>query len=129
VLFEELVTQPTLLLVMSNHCAACLKLAEQLEGVGDSVAGVPLVVVTNADPEVPYPATLPVLYDPNGAATKSLDNRATPQAYVLDTTGLVLDRRVPGSLADLEEMAREQRRRAENGSGAAAQAESIAQRS
>jgi hypothetical protein len=93
------------------------------------VAGVPFVVVSNAQPEVPYPVTLPVLYDPNGAATKALDNRATPQAYVLDPTGLVLHRRVPGSLADLEEMAREQRRRAGNGSGAAAEAESIAQRS
>ena len=119
VTFEELVTQPTLLLVMSNHCSACLNLATQLEGVGESVGGVPFTVVTNAEPEVPFPATLPVLYDPVGAATTALDNRATPQAYVLDAGGLVLDRRVPGSLADLEEMAREQRRRAENGFGAA----------
>jgi thiol-disulfide isomerase/thioredoxin len=118
VVFEELVTQPTLLLVMSNHCSACEALATQLEGVGESVGGMPFVVVTNADPEVPYPATLPVLYDPDGAATKALDNRATPQAYVLDSTGLVLDRRVPGSPADLEEMARGRRHRAANGSGA-----------
>jgi len=127
--FEQLVTRPTLVLVLSNHCSACLSLTAELEGVGDSVDGVPFTVVTNAEPEVPYPTTLPVLYDPNGAATKALDNRATPQAYVLDPSGVVLDRRVPGSLADLEEMARDQRRRAENGSGAAAEAESIAQRS
>jgi hypothetical protein len=127
--FEQLVTQPTLVLVLSNHCSSCLKLAAQLEGVGEAVEGVPFTVVTNAEPEVPYPTMLPVLYDPNGAATKALDNRATPQAYVLDPSGLVLDRRVPGSLADLEEMARDQRRRTDNGSGAAAEAQSIAQRS
>jgi hypothetical protein len=127
--FEELVREPTLLLVLSNHCSACTALVEQLEGLGSSVGGIPLAVVTNADPEVPYPATLPVLYDPNGAATTALDNRATPQAYVLDRTGLVLDRKVPGSLRDLEGMAREQRGRAANGAGAAAEAQAIAQRS
>ena len=129
VAFEELVTRPTLLLVMSNHCSACTALAAQLEGVGRSVNGLPFVVVTNADAEVPYPETLPVLYDPNGAATTALDNRATPQAYVLDPSGLVLDRKVPGSLSDLEGMAREQRGRAANGAGTAAEAQAIAPRS
>jgi hypothetical protein len=129
VAFEELVTRPTLLLVMSNHCSACTALAAQLEGVGRSVNGLPFVVVTNADAEVPYPETLPVLYDPNGAATTALDNRATPQAYVLDPSGLVLDRKVPGSLGDLEGMALEQRGRAANGAGTAAEAQAIAQRS
>jgi hypothetical protein len=127
--FEELVREPTLLLVLSNHCSACTALVEQLEGVGATVGGVPFTAVTNAEPEVPYPPTLPVLYDPNGAATKALDNRATPQAYVLDPSGLVLDRKVPGSLRDLEGMAREQRGRAANGAGAAAEVQAIARRS
>ena len=123
--FGELVGEPTLLLVMSDHCPACTKLAGQLDGVGETVAGVPLVVVTNAEPEPPYPATLRVLYERGGEATAALDNRATPQAYVLDPTGRVLDRRVPGSPAHLQEMAVEQRRRAENGAGAAAEAQPI----
>ena len=115
VAFDELVAEPTLMLVMSNHCSACTVLAEQLEGIGSSIGNVPFAVVTDADPDVPYPATLPVLYDRDGAATKALDNRATPQAYVLDPAGLVLDRKVPSSLGDLEGMAREQRSRATNG--------------
>jgi hypothetical protein len=127
--FGELVTEPTLLLVMSEHCAACTTLVEQLDGVGASVGGVPLVLVTNAGPETSHPAGLRVLYERNGEATNALDNRATPQAYVLDATGLVLDRRVPGSLAHLEEMAREQRRRAENGAVAATDTPTIPQRS
>jgi len=104
--FEQLVTEPTLLLVLSKHCEACAELVEQLEGAGDSLGGLPFAVVTDAEPEVPYPDTLSVLYDRDGAVTKALDNRATPQAYVLDPSGLVLDRRVPGSLRDLEAMAR-----------------------
>jgi len=104
--FEELVREPTLLLVVSNRCSACAALVAELEGVGDSVGGIPFAVVTDAEPEVPFPDTLSVLYDPSGAVTKALDNRATPQAYVLDQSGLVLARRVPGSLRDLEAMAR-----------------------
>src|SRR5438105_2157667 len=102
--------------------------AEELDAVGGAVGGVPLVLVTNAEPETPYPATLRVLYEREGEATTALDNRATPQAYVLDPTGRVLDRRVPGSLRHVEEMAREQRRRAENGTGAAAEAQPIGRR-
>ena len=84
--------------------------------------------MTNAE-EASYPAGLRVLYERGGEATNALDNRATPQAYVLDPTGRVLDRRVPGSLRHLEEMAREQRQRAENGAGTAADTQPIAQRS
>ena len=123
--FGELVSEPTLLLVMSNHCVACTKLAGELEGVGDTVEGVPFALVTNAEPETPYPATLRVLFERDGEATTALDNRATPQAYVLHPTGRVLDRRVPGSLTHLQEMARMERRRAENGAGAAAEAQTI----
>ena len=123
--FGELVGEPTILLVMSNHCVACTKLAGELDGAGERVGGVPLVLVTNAEPETPYPATLRVLYEREGEATTALDNRATPQAYVLDPTGRVLDRRVPGSLNHLQEMARMERRRAENGAGAAAEAQTI----
>ena len=126
--YDELVAEPTLVLVMSDHCAACTTLVEQLEDVGGSIVGVPLAVVTNAD-EASYPAGLRVLFERGGEATNALDNRATPQAYVLDPTGRVLDRRVPGSLRHLEEMAREQRQRAENGAGTAADTQPIAQRS
>jgi hypothetical protein len=127
--FDALVTEPTLLLVMSQDCVACTALAEQLEGVGTSVDGVRLVLVTNAEPETAYPTGLRVLYERNGEATSALDNRATPQAYVLDVTGRVLDRRVPGSFAHLQEMAREQRRRAENGAVAATETPAIARSS
>ena len=84
--------------------------------------------MTNAEPETPYPTTLQVLFERDREATTALDNRATPQAYVLDPTGRVLDRRVPGSLTHLQEMARMERRRAENGAGAAAETQTIGEK-
>jgi AhpC/TSA family len=125
--FEELVQEPTIVLVAADQCPACRQLLRKLDDVGESIGGVPFVIVTNADdPETHYPPGVRVLYEPDLTATNALDNRANPQAYVLDPTGRVLDRKVPGSLGDFEAMAREQRRRAENGAGAAADAEAVA---
>ena len=125
--FEELVQEPTIMLVSANGCPACRKLLGELDGVGGSIGGVPLLVVTNADDvETHYPPGIRVLYEPELAATTALDNRVNPQAYVLDPTGLVLDRRIPSSLNDFVAMAHEQRRRASNGAGAAADSETVA---
>ena len=125
--FEELVQEPTIMLVSANGCPACRKLLGKLDGIGDSIGGIPFVVVTNADDaETQYPPGVRVLYEPDLAATTALDNHANPQAYVLDPTGLVLDRRIPSSLNDFVAMAHEQRRRASNGAGAAADSEKVA---
>jgi thiol-disulfide isomerase/thioredoxin len=125
--FEELIREPTILLVSANYCPACRKLLGELDDVGDSIGGVPFVIVTNAeDPETRYPPGARVLYEPDLTATGALDNQANPQAYVLDPTGLVLDRRIPGSRRDFEAMAREQRRRAQNGAAAALDPEALA---
>lgn len=116
--WAELVREPTIFLFMSKHCAACDGLAEHLAGSREQVDGVPLVVVVDdgaeARPEG-LPPDLSVLYQRDGAATRALDNRATPQAYVLDPSGVVLGRRVPATLDDLRDLAWFQR----NGGGRA----------
>jgi thiol-disulfide isomerase/thioredoxin len=108
VAWRELVREPTILLLMSTSCAACAALAEHLEDVGEEVDGVPLVVVADDGAEARgerLPSGLRVLYQRDGAATRALGNRATPQAYVLDPSGVVLGRRVPATLDDLRDMA------------------------
>jgi hypothetical protein len=108
----DFVEGPTILLFTSPRCPACTELVERLEGVGRYVDDVPLTVVMNDTPEgraVEFPPELHVLYQREAVATKSFNNRATPQAYVVDGTGIVLDRRVPSSLDDLREMAQFQR--------------------
>ena len=109
----EFVREPTILLLMSPHCGACRNLAEHLVGPREQVKGVPLVVVMDDSPEgrrEPLPPGLNVLYQRDGAATRALRNRATPQAYVLDPSGVVLSRRVPATLGDLRDLAWFQRR-------------------
>ena len=99
----------TILLFMSPRCPSCTELVGRLEGVGRYVDDVPLTVVMNDTPEgraVEFPPELHVLYQRDAVATKSFNNRATPQAYVVDGTGLVYDRRVPNSADDLRQMAR-----------------------
>jgi hypothetical protein len=108
VAWEEFVREPTILLLMSPHCVACRNLAEHLVGPRKHVRGVPLVVVMDDSPEgrrEPLPPGLNVLYQRDGAATQALRNRATPQAYVLDRSGVVLSRRVPATLGDLRDLA------------------------
>ena len=108
----DFVEGATILLFTSPRCPACTELMWRLEGVGRYVDDVPLTVVMNDTPEgraVEFPPELHVLYQRDAVATKSFNNRATPQAYVVDGTGIVLDRRVPSSLDDLREMAQFQR--------------------
>lgn len=110
--WRELVREPTMLLLVSTDCAACAALAEQLEDAGDEVEGVPLVLVVEGSPEASrawLPSGPRTLYQRDGAATRALGNRATPQAYVVDPSGVVLGRRVPATLDDLRDMARLQR--------------------
>jgi thiol-disulfide isomerase/thioredoxin len=109
--WSEFVCGPTLLLFMSGDCAACDLLAEQLVDVDQDVEGVPLIVLIDSPQDGhALPSGLRVLYQFEQAATHAFANRATPQAYVVDETGVVLDRRVPGSVADLREMALLQRK-------------------
>ena len=106
------VREPTILLFMSTGCVACTDLAGRLRDVDEQVDGVPLVVVMDDSPEARrelLPAGLRVLYQRDGAATRALENRATPQAYVLDPSGVVLSRGVPTALDDLHDLARFQR--------------------
>jgi hypothetical protein len=114
---DELLVEPaTILLFIEPGCTPCLRLTEQLEGVGEYLVGVPIYVVAPKLPptgEMEFPRGVRILYDRGGRVTGAFSNRATPQAYAVGSNRLVLDRRVPASLDDLTEMASFQR----NGGG------------
>ena len=104
--WTELVQERTIFLFMSKRCTACDELARRL-GSQQHVDGVPLVVVMD-DAEAGregLPPGLRVLYERDGAATRALGNRATPQAYVVDRSGVVLGRTVPATLEELRNLA------------------------
>jgi thiol-disulfide isomerase/thioredoxin len=111
--YSEIIRGPTIVLFMSADCPACDVLAKQLVDVGQEVDDLPFVLVMEDAPAAWSPAMhsrLRVLYQRGEAATNAFANRATPQAYVVDEAGIVLDRRVPGSFADLRAMALRQRK-------------------
>jgi hypothetical protein len=105
--WTELVQERTIFLFMSKRCTACEDLAGRL-GPRQDVDGVPLVVVMDDAAEAGVeglPSGLRVLYERDGAATRALGNRATPQAYVVDRSGVVLGRTVPATLEELRNLA------------------------
>lgn len=112
--FPDLLHGETLILFIGRDCPACEMLLEQMTDVGATVDGMPLFLILDADEHrshVGVSAALRVLYQRAAEATEAFNNRATPQAYVVDQAGVVLERRVPGSLAHLREMAMHQRQR------------------
>lgn len=111
--FPGFVQGHALILFIGTDCPACDMLLEQMADVGASVDDMPLFVIGEGAGEHEWrtgaPPGLHVLYQRDGEATEAFDNRATPQAYVVDEHGVVLERRVPGSLAHLRDMAMHQR--------------------
>lgn len=113
VTWEEVLVEPaTILLFIEPGCLPCLRLLEQLDGVGERLEGVPFHMVTSDSPEareLPVPQELTVLYQRDGDVTRAFSNRATPQAYAVGNDRVVLDRRLPAEVSDLREMASYQR--------------------
>jgi hypothetical protein len=110
--FPALLPRTSIVLFVGSDCPACEVLLEQLSEVGGAVDGVPLLVVvegltTNAG-RARLPAGLRVFGQRGLEASDAFNNRATPQAYTVDVDGVVLERRVPGALAYLREMAMHQ---------------------
>jgi hypothetical protein len=106
--WSELIRERTILVLSSPRCAPCELLLEELGDVGSRLAGVPLTVVTTDSADgrsYEYPPGLNVLYQRGERATQAFDNRAFPQAYLVEPSGLVLDRRVVRHRRHLEEMA------------------------
>ena len=114
---DELLVEPaTILLFVKPGCTPCLTLIEELEGVGPRVEEIPFYVVAPESSQVEElepPPGLRMLYERDESVTRVFSNGATPQAYAVGSSRLVLDRRVPASLGHLVEMASFQR----NGGG------------
>lgn len=102
----ELIRIPTILLFMEEHCGPCQRVARELGGGATEIDGVPLRVVLDGESGRPnwLPTDIPVIYEHRREVSRAFKNRATPQAYLVDPSRLVVRRRVVGSLSDLREM-------------------------
>ncbi len=110
---DQLLAEPsTIILFVEPNCKPCLRLLDQLDGVGDRLETIPFRIVVSESREarrLTLPPGLQLLYQTGGAVTAVFSNRVTPQAYAVGRDRFVLDRRLPTSENDLREMARVQR--------------------
>jgi hypothetical protein len=104
----ELVVEPTIVLFMESSCRPCKQLAVDLDGFDDKVDEVPFVVVlddTQPAREFPISPGVRVLYERGHAVSDLFQSVVTPQAFVLDVGGVVLDRKRPRDYSALRQMA------------------------
>lgn len=110
---DELIQEPRILLFMERGCEPCRSLAIELGTAGTGNLAVPLLVIAGEDglgARFPLPPDVPVLRQRKREVAEPFESSVTPHAFVVDHGHVVLDRAVPGSIADLEELGRRQRR-------------------
>jgi hypothetical protein len=93
---------PTLLILVAPGCGPCARLLRDLpEGEIDGLPYFAVLPDTEAGRAYEVPVAVPVLYQRDNEASIALQSRFTPQAFVLDAGGFVLERLIPNSLSDL----------------------------
>ncbi|HEX6700464.1 MAG TPA: hypothetical protein VF101_07005 [Gaiellaceae bacterium] len=105
--WDDFVERPTIILLVAAGCQPCRELPSKLHDVDNDIAGVPFLVVANdaADETArELERRWRVLYEKDDAATHAFKNQATPQAYFVDQSGLVLARAIPRLRRDLVAM-------------------------
>lgn len=98
---SEIFSSPALVLFMSSICEPCRSLAADMSGFEGQVEGVPLFIVMEDSEEArrfPLPRSAAVLYQADQSASKAFQNISTPQVFLVEEGGIVIDLLVPGSL-------------------------------
>lgn len=101
---------PAVLLLVSAACAPCHRLLEQLTGTTTgALPAVPLIVVADSDAAPALLATLPPgvhgVYQRDRSVTRALAADRTPLAIGITADRRVSASKVPGTVADLADLA------------------------
>lgn len=110
--FPSVVDETSIVLLMESQCAPCRDLTKALNRTDGRVNGVPVVALledTDEGRSFPVPEAIQVYYGDSSEIARAFATTATPYAFVIDNTGVVLERGIPNDLADLKEMAAHQR--------------------
>lgn len=105
---KDLIDSRTIILFVSDECAPCVDLLEELSTDG-TIAGVPTLLISTSEVRVPSisPSAHDQIYlDPEGAAMKAFRNKVTPRAFLVEKDGLVLDKEVPNLVRQLHALVR-----------------------
>jgi hypothetical protein len=109
--FPDVLDEPAVVVLMESSCGPCRGLAKGLSRRAPS-SHVPVIAILDdsaAAREFPLPADLPVFYGERTEITAAFATAATPYAIAVDESGRVLGQGVPGSTADINNMARHQK--------------------
>lgn len=109
--FPDVLTEPAIVVLMESGCGPCRALAKGLSRRAPG-AQMPVIAILDdsvAAREFPLAPDLLVLYGERAEISAAFAATATPYAIVVDESGRVLDQRVPGSIADLDHMAKHQK--------------------
>jgi hypothetical protein len=104
---EELLGRDVIVMFMSAHCAPCSALAELLVETSIGHRTVPLVILVDdgGTPDMLGLGTEFEIYvDSREEAQRAFENIATPQAFLVEPSGVVSRRRVPSTVSDLESL-------------------------
>jgi len=98
----------TILLFLEGGCGPCRDLVQDLDRFGGWIDGLRLIVLLkdSEDDRAMQPKGIEAFYDRDGSAWRAFGNVATPQAYVVDPDGRVLNVSIPNELEHLRLLAR-----------------------
>lgn len=98
---------PSVLVFLSSGCAPCRTLAAELEDATAARLGVRLLIVLRDSSErrdLGLDSTLEFVFQSDGAVSRAFATSATPHAFVIDPTGIVVASGTPNSVRGLEEL-------------------------
>jgi hypothetical protein len=100
--------QPTIYLLMDNECGPCEELERELTRDLDWLDGIRLVAIFEGG-DHPHDSALPseveVLFQRAAEVSSAFESSATPHAFAVDGTGVVVAKTVPNSVEHLRELA------------------------
>lgn len=101
---SDLVAGPGILLLVSQECAPCESLVEEIAGLGRSPTEVPLVAIAQHEDGFGRRAFSGIDSFRDVTAFARMNISATPFAMAFDSRGIVLARTVPNSIKSLREL-------------------------
>jgi hypothetical protein len=106
----DLLQGPTILMFMEAGCDPCRQLAAELAEA--ELLELPLIIVAGEQglgQRFALPPSALIVRQKGHEVARLFQSAMTPNAFVVDEAGVVLDRVVPGSVTDLQLLARRQR--------------------
>lgn len=107
------VTEISLIVLTSSTCGPCQLLLNELDRLAEPVDGMlPILVITDQSDEAHQgraTAAYNVFVDIDRSAKGAFQTSATPYAFTVSGSLVLLEKRVPNSIGDLREMSRSQK--------------------